>query len=71
MKHYNSFKEIDKDLKLLKLEADINKQKANIDFVYIRRSLSFSNIVAEIIAYFGTKALYKRIGSQFLKKIGL
>ncbi|WP_127845704.1 DUF6327 family protein [Psychroflexus aestuariivivens] len=71
MKQYNSFKEIDKDLKLLKLEADINQQKANIDLVYIKRALSFSNIVAELIAYFGTKALYKRIGFQILRKIGL
>lgn len=71
MKQYNSFKEIDKDLKLLKLDAEINKQKANIDTVYIKRALSFSNIMAELIAYFGTKALYKRIGFQILRKIGL
>lgn len=71
MKQYKSFKEIDKDLKLLKLDAEINKQKANIDIVYIKRTLSFSNIMAELIAYFGTKALYKRIGFQILRKIGL
>jgi hypothetical protein len=71
MKNYRSFKELDKDLKILKLEAEISKQKASIDLVYIRRALSFTNVLAESIAYFGQKAIYARIGSQILKKFGL
>jgi len=71
MKKYSTFKEIDKDLKILKLQADISKQKASIDLAYIKRSLSFTNIVAEFISYFGQKAIYARIGSQILRKFGL
>lgn len=71
MKKYKSIKEIDKDLKILKLEVEISKQKANIDWVYIKRSLSFSNVVAELIAFFGQKAIYARIGTQILRKFGL
>jgi hypothetical protein len=71
MKKYNSFKEIDKDLKILKLETQISKQKANIDLVYIKRAFSFTNIVAELISYFGQKAVYAKIGTQILRKFGL
>lgn len=71
MKKYKSIKEIDKDLKILKLEAEISKQKANIDLVYIKRALSFSNVVAELVAFFGQKAVYARIGTQVLRKFGL
>lgn len=71
MKKYTSLKEIDMDLKILKFEAEISKQKANIDLVYIKRALSFSNITAELIAYFGQKAIYARIGTQILRKFGL
>jgi hypothetical protein len=71
MKKYNSFKEIDKDLKILKLETQISKQKANIDLVYIKRAFSFTNIVAELISYFGQKAIYAKIGTQILRKFGL
>lgn len=71
MKKYNSIKEIDKDLKILKLETEISKQKANIDLAYIRRAFSFSNVAAELIAFFGQKAIYARIGTQILRKFGL
>ena len=71
MKKYNSFKEINKDLKILKLEIQISKQKANIDLVYIKRAFSFTNIVAELISYFGQKAIYAKIGTQILRKFGL
>lgn len=71
MKKYTSLKEIDMDLKILKFEAEISKQKANIDLVYIKRALSFSNVVAELVSYFGQKAIYARIGTQILRKFGL
>jgi len=71
MKKYSSIKEINRDLKVLKLETDISKQKANIDLAYIKRSLTFTNIAAEFISYIGQKAIYARIGSQILRKFGL
>jgi hypothetical protein len=71
MKKYSTFKEIDKDLKILKLQADISKQKASIDVAYIKRALSFTNVVAELISYLGQKAIYAKIGRQILRKFGL
>ncbi|GAA0752851.1 DUF6327 family protein [Psychroflexus lacisalsi] len=71
MKKYNSFKEIDQDLKLLKVQAEISKQKVNIDLAYIKRAFSFTNIFAELVSYFGQRAIYARIGNQILRKFGL
>lgn len=71
MKKYRTFKEIDQDLKILKVQAEISKQKANIDLVYIKRAFSFANVIAELAAYFGQKAIYKRISTQILRKFGL
>lgn len=71
MKKYTSFKELDQDLKILKVQAEISKQKANIELVYIKRALSFANVFAELISYFGQKAVYARIGTQILRKFGL
>lgn len=71
MKRYTSFKEIDEDLKILKLETQISRQKANIDLVYIKRAFAFTNIIAELISFFGQKAIYARIGKQILRKFGL
>jgi hypothetical protein len=71
MKRYTSFKEVDEDLKILKLETQISRQKANIDLVYIKRAFAFTNIIAELISFFGQKAIYARIGKQILRKFGL
>lgn len=71
MKKYTSFKQIDKDLKILKLETQISKQKANIDLAYIKRAFAFTNIIAELISFLGQKAIYARIGKQILRKFGL
>lgn len=71
MKRYNSFKEIDKDLKLLQLQKDIHQQKAKINIAKIRQSLSLQNLLAELIALLGQKYLYKKIGTKLLERFGL
>jgi hypothetical protein len=71
MKSYNSFKELDQDLKLLKVQAQISTQKVNIDIAYIKRAFAFTNIIAEVISYLGQKTIYARIGTQILRKFGL
>ncbi|QSS98124.1 DUF6327 family protein [Psychroflexus sp. ALD_RP9] len=71
MKTYNSFKELDKDLRIKRLEADIYKQKAKIDITFIKDSLSFSNLMSELISQLGQKYILKKIGINLLKKIKL
>ena len=69
MKTYNSFKELDKDLRIKRLEADTYKQKAKIDITFIKDSLSFSNLTAELISQLSRKYILKKIGATLLKKI--
>lgn len=71
MKQYHSFKDIDNDLRRLKLEAEISKQKANIDLVHLKRAFAFPTLAAELISFFGQKAVYAKLGRQLLKKFGL
>ena len=68
MKQYNSIEDIDKHLKILRLQADIHKQKAEIDFKYIKHGLKPKNLIAEFIAMFGQKQFYRLIISLFFKK---
>ncbi|MGB2087132.1 MAG: DUF6327 family protein [Psychroflexus salarius] len=69
MKTYTSFKDLDKDLRIKRLEADIYKQKAKIDITFIKDSLSFSNLMAELISQLSRKYILKKIGATLLKKI--
>lgn len=69
MKTYKSFKELDRDLRIRRLEADIYKQKAKIDMTHIKNSFSFTNITAEIIAQLSRKYILKEIGKSILKKL--
>ncbi len=69
MKTYTSFKDLDKDLRIKRLEADIYKQKAKIDITFIKDSLSFSNLMAELISQLSRKYILKKIGGTLLKKI--
>ncbi len=71
MKVYHSFKELDQDLKLTKVQAQISAQKVTIDLTYIKRAFAFTNIVAEVVSYLGQKTIYARIGNQILRKFGL
>ena len=69
MKTYTSFKDLDKDLRIKRLEADIYKQKAKIDITFIKDSLSFSNLMAELLSQLSQKYILKKIGAALLKKI--
>lgn len=70
MKKYTSFEEIDKDLKLLKLQSKIAKQKASIDVAYLRNDLSFSNLFSELIATLGKRYIYQQIIQKIMVKLG-
>lgn len=69
MRNYNSIEEIDKHLKILRLQADIHKQRAEIDFKYIKHSLKPTNLFAEFVAMLSQKYLYRKIVQIIMRKI--
>ncbi|MDN6280135.1 MAG: DUF6327 family protein [Psychroflexus sp.] len=71
MKHYTSFDEIDRDLKIKKLEANIHRHKANLNLTYLKQGLSFSNLLSELMAILGQKYVYRKAGSKLLYKLGI
>ncbi len=71
MKKYTSFKELDKDLKLLKLRKDIAKQKATIDVNYLKSELTLTNLLSDVFSTFGKRYFYKLILEKLGKKLGL
>lgn len=62
-------RDINKHLKILRLQADIHKQRTQIDAKYIKHSLKPTNLIAEFVAMLGQKQLYKLIFKYFFKKI--
>ena len=69
MRNYKSIKEIDKHLKILRLQADIHKQRTEIDFKYIKHGLRPTNLFAEFVGILSQKYLYRKIVQIILKKI--
>lgn len=63
--------EINKHLKILRLQADIHKQRTEIDAKYIKHSLRPTNLLAEFVAVLSQKHLYKLIFKYFFKKMKL
>lgn len=59
---------IDKHLKILRLQADIHKQRAEIDFKYIKHAIKPTNLFAELVAMLSQKYLYKKVVQIILKK---
>ncbi|WP_121666094.1 DUF6327 family protein [Mesonia aquimarina] len=75
MKAYNSFDEINHDLKILKLQTRINKEKIKRDVHYIKEDLSPISLVANVASSiakkaFIMKAVAKIIGIRKAKIVG-
>ena len=71
MKRYKNIKEINKDLKLLKLQTEIYQQQANIDLTYVRRDLTFTNLLAELLSTIGSSYFYKKLSFKLYDKLGI
>ena len=71
MKRYKNIKEINKDLKLLKLQTEIYQQQANIDFTYVRRDLTLTNLLTELLSTVGSSYFYKKLVSKLYDKLGI
>lgn len=69
MRSYNSIKDIDKHLKILRLQADIHKQRTEIDYKYIKHGLKPTNLLAELMATLGQKHLYRLAFKLLVKKL--
>ncbi|MDT0294683.1 DUF6327 family protein [Mesonia ostreae] len=63
MKIYNSYEEVDHDLKILKLQTEINKEKMKINVEDIKEDLSPISIVSGIVSSIAKKAfILKAVG---------
>ena len=71
MKRYRSIKEINKDLKLLKLQSEIYEQQASIDITYIRKGLTLTNLLTDLLATLGSSYFYKKLGTKLYQKLGI
>jgi hypothetical protein len=68
LRQYKSIQEIDKHLKILRLQADIHKQRTEIDVKYIKHGLRPTNLLAELFATLGQKQLYRLALKLLFKK---
>ena len=66
MKRYRNIKEINKDLKLLKLQTEIYQQQANIDLTYVRRDLTITNLLTELLSTVGSSYFYKKLVAKIV-----
>lgn len=71
MRIYSTYDDIDHDLKILKLQTEINKEKMKINVEEIKEDLSPVSIITGIASSiakkaFGLKALGKILGSSKL-----
>lgn len=69
MREYKSIEDIDKHLKILRLQADIHKQKAEIDFKLIKHGLKPKTLLAELFATLGQLQLYKSATKLLINKL--
>ena len=59
-RHYSSFDEVDRDLKLLKLQKDIDKERVIFNFHQTKENLKPKSIAKSlIVSFFKTKLVYK------------
>ncbi|ADF50389.1 MAG: hypothetical protein CMP12_02500 [Zunongwangia sp.] len=66
MKQYTSFEEIDRDLKILKLQAQIDKEEIKLTIEEVKDSLSPLRIVGNTIGAIMQKAIVlKAVAKMF------
>ncbi len=72
MKQYRSFEEIDRDLKILKLQTQIDKEEIKLSIDQTKASLSPLSIAGSLVGSFLQKALVKKAIAKLTgsKKLG-
>ncbi|CAM4080630.1 DUF6327 family protein [Gillisia hiemivivida] len=71
MKEYSSFEEIDRDLKILKLQNQIDKEEIRLSVQHTKESLSPISLIGGIIGSIAQKAFVLKAVSKIfgLKKV--
>ncbi|MFI2741676.1 DUF6327 family protein [Zhouia sp. PK063] len=66
MKKYTSFEEINKDLKILRLERDVHKEEMKLSVHQIKEDLSFLNVVTKTTGFIVKRALALKVVNKLL-----
>ena len=66
MRVYSSFKEIARDLRLLKLQQQIDEEQLKLNLHHVQDSLSPINVVASTIGSIAKKALVLKIVNKLV-----
>ena len=69
MKVYKTFKEIDRDLKILRLQSKIEKEQLKIGISEIKEDLSPVSMVGNLVGSFAKKAAYIKIATSFINRL--
>lgn len=70
MKQYSSFEEIDRDLKILKLQNDIDKEEIKLSFKRTKEALSPLSLVGSVVTAAVKKAIVlKAVAKVWGKKL--
>lgn len=64
MKEYGSFKEIDRDLKILKLQTRIDKEEIKLCYTQTKENLTPISLIGSIFGTIAKKALELKLASK-------
>lgn len=64
MKEYSSFKEIDRDLEILKLQMQIDKEEIKLNLNQTKENLSPFSLMGSVIGSIAKKALELKLASK-------
>lgn len=64
MKEYSSFKEIDRDLEILKLQTQIDKEEIKLHFNQTKENLTPFSLMGSVIGSIAKKALELKLASK-------
>lgn len=71
MKEYSSFKEIDRDLKILDLQTQIDREQIKLHFNQTKENLSPISLIGSIFGSIAKKAIELKVASKIfgVKKV--
>lgn len=67
MKIYTSFEEIDKDIKILKLQKEISKEEIKLGFNGIKDDFGFLNVVGKTTGYIIQRVLALKLVNKIFR----
>lgn len=67
MKQYSSFEELNRELEIHKVQAEISKEKMKLNATMIKNALSPTNIAIDVALGLVQKLLYDRVIQKILR----